>query len=48
MIERAAATTPEDLMRLHGRLEMRDPRAGEDEATVDGVTFRRGTREYEP
>ncbi len=44
MIERAAATTPEDLMKLHGRLEMRDPRAGEDEATVDGVTFRRGTR----
>jgi hypothetical protein len=44
MIERAAATTPEDLMKLHGRLEMRDPRAGEDEATVDGMTFRRGTR----
>jgi hypothetical protein len=44
MIRRAAATTPEDLMKLHGRLEMRDPRAGEDEATVDGVTFRRGTR----
>ena len=29
MIERAAAATPEDLMRLHGRVTMRDPRAGE-------------------
>ena len=29
MIERAAATTPEDIMRLHGRVTMRDPRAGE-------------------
>jgi hypothetical protein len=44
MVERAATTTPEDLMRLHGRLELRDPRAGEPEATVDGLTFRRGTR----
>ena len=38
MIERAAATTPEDIMRLHGRVTMRDPRAGEQEVTVDGVT----------
>jgi hypothetical protein len=44
MIERAAAATPEDLKRLHGRLTMRDPRAGEAEATAGGVTFRRGAR----
>ena len=42
MIERAAATTPEDIMRLHGRVTMRDPRAGEREATVGGVTYRPG------
>jgi hypothetical protein len=44
MIERAAAATPEDLKRLHGRVTMRDPRAGESEATVGGVTFRRGSQ----
>jgi hypothetical protein len=44
MIERAAAATPEDLKRLHGRVTMRDPRAGEAEATAGGVTFRRGAR----
>ena len=44
MIERAAAATPEDLMRLHGRVTMRDPRAGEAEATAGGVTFRRGAK----
>jgi hypothetical protein len=44
MIERAAAATPEDLMRLHGRVTMRDPRAGEPEASVGGVTFRRGSK----
>jgi hypothetical protein len=44
MIERAAAATPEDLKRLHGRVTMRDPRAGEAEATVAGTTFRRGSR----
>ena len=43
MIERAAAATPEDLQRLHGRVTMRDPRAGEKQATVDGVTFERGS-----
>ena len=42
MIERAESATPEQLMELHGRLEMRDPRAGEGAAEVDGVTYRRG------
>lgn len=42
MIERAAAATPEDLARLHGRVTMRDPRAGEASAEVEGVTYRRG------
>jgi hypothetical protein len=44
MIERAAAATPEDLMRLHGRVTMRDPRAGEAAASAGGVTFRRGAK----
>jgi hypothetical protein len=44
MIERAAAATPEDLRRLHGRVTMRDPREGEPEATARGVTYRRGAR----
>jgi hypothetical protein len=43
MIDRAVTATPEDLLKLHGRLKMRDPTAGEPEAEVDGVTFRRGT-----
>ena len=43
MIERAETATPEDMMRLHGRVTMRDPREGEHEVTVGGVTFRRGT-----
>ena len=42
MVERAAAATPEDLLRLHGRVTLRDPREGEQEATAGGVTFRRG------
>jgi hypothetical protein len=44
MIERAAAATPEELARLHGRVTLRDPRAGEEQATAEGVTFRRGAR----
>jgi hypothetical protein len=44
MIERAAAATPEDLKRLHGRLTLHDPRAGEEEASAGGVTFRRGAK----
>jgi hypothetical protein len=59
MVERAAAATPEDIVRLHGRVTMRDrdpltesppepppglvdPSAGQTEAVVDGVRFRRG------
>jgi len=59
MVERAAAATPEDIVRLHGRVTMRDrdpvtesppqpppglvdPSAGQSEAVVDGVRFRRG------
>jgi hypothetical protein len=57
MIARAAATTAEDIVALHGRVTLRDPdtteppveppglrdpRAGEDTADVNGVTFRRG------
>jgi hypothetical protein len=46
MIARAAATSPEDILALHGTMQPvgADPRDGEREATVDGVTFRRGTR----
>jgi hypothetical protein len=45
MIARAAATTPEDILALHATMQpVADPRDGEPEATVDGVTFRRGTR----
>jgi hypothetical protein len=57
MVARAAASTPEDIMSLHGRVTVRDPetteppteppglidpRAGEQQADVDGVTFRQG------
>ncbi len=57
MIERAAAATPDEIVALHGRVTIRDPRtdeppaeppgltdprAGEEIAEVDGVTFRRG------
>jgi hypothetical protein len=42
MIERVAHTTPEEVMALHGRVTMRDPQQGEREATVGGVTYRRG------
>jgi hypothetical protein len=42
MVERARVTAPEDLLALHGRLTLRDPREGEPEATVGEVTFRRG------
>jgi hypothetical protein len=44
MIERASAATPEDLKRLHGRMTLRDPRAGEEQATAGGVTFKRGAK----
>jgi hypothetical protein len=51
MVERAAATTPEDILRLHGRLELADPgpppepghpNPGEDELDAEGQTFRKG------
>jgi hypothetical protein len=42
MIERAARTTPAELMALHGRTTMHEPERGEREATVDGVTYRPG------
>jgi len=44
MVQRAEATAPEDLLALHGRLTLRDPREGETEATVGEVTFRRGAK----
>jgi len=53
MVERACAVTPEELLKLHGRVtlkppepsaDVRDPTAGLPEAEVDGVVFRRGGR----
>jgi hypothetical protein len=42
MIEKAASATPQEIMALHGRVTMKDPEAGEPEATHDGVTYRPG------
>jgi hypothetical protein len=51
MIERASATTPDELLSLHGRMTLeppkpsaavRDPSAGEPEAEAGGKHFRRG------
>jgi hypothetical protein len=42
MVARAETTTPEQILALHGRVTLRDPREGEEQATVAGVTFRRG------
>ena len=42
MLERAARTTPQELMDLHGRVTVADPREGEPSAEVDGVVYRRG------
>jgi hypothetical protein len=42
MLERAAQTTPQELMDLHGRVTVADPREGEPSAEVDGVVYRRG------
>jgi hypothetical protein len=44
MIERAETATPEQILALHGRVTMRDPREGEVEATVGDVSFRRGAK----
>ncbi len=42
MLERAARTTPQEIMALHGRVTVKDPEQGEPEATVDGTTYRPG------
>jgi hypothetical protein len=42
MLERAARTTPQELMDLHGRVTVADPREGEPQAEVDGIVYRRG------
>ena len=44
MLERAARTTPQELMDLHGRVQVKDPREGERSVEVDGVTYRRGDK----
>jgi hypothetical protein len=44
MVARAETATPQDILALHGRVEMRDPREGEAEAAAGGRTFRRGAR----
>ena len=53
MLERAVAATPDDIRRLHGRVEVRDPAPpsepdrdvrGERELEVDGVLYRLGDR----
>ncbi len=43
MLARADATTPQQLMDLHGRVRLEDP-PGEREVTFDGVTYRRGDK----
>jgi hypothetical protein len=43
MLARADATTPQQLMDLHGRVRLEDP-PGEREFEVDGVTYRRGDK----
>ena len=54
MLERAATTTPEEIMRLHGRIDDQRPmptrrdeadrRSAARSGRVDGVTFRRGDK----
>ena len=43
MLARADATTPQQLMDLHGRVRIEDP-PGEREVTFEGVTFKRGDK----
>jgi hypothetical protein len=43
MLARADATTPQQLMDLHGRVRLEDP-PGEREVTINGVTYRRGDK----
>ena len=44
MLERAAKTTPQELMDLHGRVQVKDPREGEPSAEVEGILYRRGDK----
>ena len=49
MVQRASATTPQQIMALHGRLEEVEPEPGhpnpgEDEVTVGGVALRKGAK----
>jgi hypothetical protein len=44
MVERALASTPEDIMRLHGLMRPAAEPPGEQEAIFDGVRVRRGDR----
>jgi len=43
MLARADATTPQQLMDLHGRVRLEDP-PGEREVTFEGVTYKRGDK----
>jgi hypothetical protein len=46
MVARAAATTPDDMLALHGRTVLSDPQGpvGERQVDVDGVTYRVGDK----
>jgi hypothetical protein len=44
MLERAVQTTPQELMDLHGRVQVADPRVGEPEVEVAGVRYRLGDK----
>lgn len=44
MVERAEQATPEEMIGLHGRLEMGHPQLGEPTTTVNGRTIARGAR----
>jgi hypothetical protein len=44
MLERAARTTPQELMDLHGRVQVADPREGEPQVEVEGVRYRLGDK----
>ena len=43
MLARADATTPQQLMDLHGRVRLEDP-PGERETTFNGITYKRGDK----
>ncbi len=42
MVARAAATTPDDILRLHGVMQPVDEPPGEERIEVDGATYERG------